>query len=204
MAFLIDNFDSYTVGDLNAQGGWSGDVSFDVSTTTPQAGANGVLRAGDNTLVAIDNTITAVTGNAVQSFYIKTSDVTDSGGTGVWFYTATGATIAFRVRIGITSGAITLYTGTENTVASSLANSTWYQVECEIDTALGTAGQVRARVDGGTWTAWFDGENGFTGGIDMIRLRGASVTATEQWDSFSDTTPTSTPPDNAVFFGCAF
>lgn len=189
--FLTENFDSYSTGDLNGQGGWSGDASFDVSTTNPQGGANGISRLGDASLKAMDKTITAVTGNKIQSFYLRTSDVTDGGGTGVWFYTSSGATIAYRIRIGVTSGAITLFNGSENTISSGLSNATWYQVETEIDTSRDSGnGQVRVRVDGGTWSSWFNGENNFGSGVDMIRLRGAANgITTEQWDSFTDTTP---------------
>ena len=43
---LEDNFDSYTDGDLNGQGGWSGSSAYDVQGITVQAGAKAVVVVG--------------------------------------------------------------------------------------------------------------------------------------------------------------
>lgn len=40
MAMLTDNFDSYSTGDLNGQGSWSGAVAWDVATTVAQSAPN--------------------------------------------------------------------------------------------------------------------------------------------------------------------
>jgi hypothetical protein len=41
-AILTESFDSYSDGDLNGQGSWSGDVQFDIQGTTTQSGAKAV------------------------------------------------------------------------------------------------------------------------------------------------------------------
>lgn len=43
MAMLTDNFDSYSTGNLNGQGSWSGSTFYQVSTAQFQTSPNGVL-----------------------------------------------------------------------------------------------------------------------------------------------------------------
>ena len=39
---LVDNFDSYSDGDLNGQGSWSGSTAFDVQTTIKHSGTKAI------------------------------------------------------------------------------------------------------------------------------------------------------------------
>lgn len=66
---LVDSFDSYTGGDLNGQGSWSGDASFDVQSSVVQAGANAVSHATTGGVTATKTFTAEATGN--QIFYVR-------------------------------------------------------------------------------------------------------------------------------------
>ena len=75
---FFDDFDSYTNGDLNSQGGWSGNTAFDVQSTIYQ-GVSG--KAIENTVEdsgvkkIISHSITSRT-NGTITYYIRTASTT--------------------------------------------------------------------------------------------------------------------------------
>ena len=48
---VVDNFESYSNGDLTGQGGWSGSTEYDVQTSIVQAGSKAVHSGGTNSKI---------------------------------------------------------------------------------------------------------------------------------------------------------
>ena len=181
MATLIDNFDSYTVGDLDGQGSWSGSLNWDVLTaefqSSPNSAGNTTGGAGD-----ISKDMTA-TGTGNQVFYMRSSalvlGVTNHN---VRFFE--GATFLFFVSLnegGGSPGDIILE-GSGSTIITTWVVNTWYKIEVEWKTSDDT---VRARVDDGTWTAFVAVAAAFTN-VDKVTLRATALGGSFYVDSFSD------------------
>lgn len=172
----IDNFEGYSAGDLNGQGGWSGDTSFDVQTSVVNTGSNAIEQ---------------VTGSGDQidlSYSAAASGIID------WYFRFTNTNSRRYVLFSNGSNAIT-YIGTRNgnieayhsggqaTIVSASAD-TWYHLEFEWN---GTT--FRARADGGTWTADLSPFQGSNTQPDKISLRAfSSPNGTGYWDDISDNT----------------
>lgn len=171
---LTENFDSYSNGSsLNGQGGWfNGPNSFTVTNAQSQSGANSVTVsvAGDNEYIIFPDQI-----SGGQQFYM--------------YFTNTSARCATNMldsdqnsiaEIQVISGVIRFGNSTFVNLISPTAN-TWYRLEMQWDILLG----VRARVNGGTWTA-YNTEQSFTAvsGVGIRALNG-SIFGNTYWDSFS-------------------
>jgi len=185
--FYTQDFEGLSTGDLNGQDSWSGDPSYDVSTSNPQEGSQGIIQSSGS-FVEISRSLTAVTGNKIQSFWIRGADL-NGRDTRVKFFTGSSS-LVFRLGSGTGLNAIIFNGASQVTVKSGINDNQWYQCELEIDTSLNSGnGQGRARVDGGSWTSWQNGGANFGAGINEIALVGNNALAQSQWDNFEDTTP---------------
>ncbi len=161
---FTDNFNSYTDGDLNGQGGWSGSVDFDVQGSVVKEGAKAVQLVGAAGGAEISKTGTEIA-TGKTSFYIRKTSITLGPGYSLEF--------GFRLNTTYRHGGrfwgdkIQIEDGAGNNtadVATGLSANTWYLVEYEY-----TSTQHRARVDGGSWTAWQG--NYTSGNVNNIRFR---------------------------------
>lgn len=147
MAFLTDNFNSYNNGDLNGQGGWSGDAKYDVQGDTVNEGTKAIeIADSSNSIIAITATSTA--NGKITVFVRKTTVASDE--------------IVFKVRVGAGEGFafrfesddVDLSDSSGNftvEVVSGLSADTWHIIEAEWTS--GTPYQARVRVNGGSWSS---------------------------------------------------
>lgn len=176
---LVDNFDSYTDGDLNGQGSWSGNAAFDVQGTVVQAGAKAISCAtgGD---ITVSKSFTATASDS-QVFYMRTNTTSRTSATDFYTGVTLVASLVFSPTL---ADDIRLNTTAASTILASLLADTWYKVEVQWDAALGTNGQLRARVDDGTWSAYQEATADFTT-IDTLKMLSDMSATTCYWDSFS-------------------
>jgi len=74
---FIDSFNNYTDGDLNTQGDWSANSTFDIQGTTVYEGSKAVYWAGETTDVTAEKTGTSQNDGIIY-FYVRRGDK--------WFY----------------------------------------------------------------------------------------------------------------------
>jgi len=180
MATIIeDNFNSYNDGDLNGQGDWSGDTKFDIQGTTVYEGAKAVKIIGDNTQRFIEKTGNQLS-EGTQVFYLRKNN-TDTQDAMVDFKEdSTGVT---DIKFGDT-GKITIRTsGDVERELSSYSADTWYKITFEWKEDAGNP-QIRAKVDDGDWSSWYDPKNDWSTGINKLDMK-ARFTGTAYWDNFT-------------------
>jgi len=179
---LVDNFDSYSDGDLNGQGSWSGDTTFDVQTSVKQAGAKAISAVSDGTRREIEKAITA-SANGSQIWYMRASTNAGSNG-GVVFREASdpggNSEIFFEFR---SDGYISYYNGADFVQVAAYVADTWYKCETEWNA---TTGKARHRVNDGTWTAWYTTPYTFATIGYVYLLTRTNTGPTLYWDSLSE------------------
>lgn len=198
----VDNFDSYSDGDLNGDNGgsgfsgaWSADLTYDVQGTTVYQGTKAVTCAGVN-VDAIRTLTTGVSSGIVKIALRSTQFANNVGG---FVLRESGSS---KIRATLEVGAIRLQNGAQSAsvdIVPSASANTWYEIHIEIDAANDRA---RARLVNGQWTSWLTVEAFAT--IDSIRLTTASDTSGSLL--FDDIGPGSAPAvvGNAMFMGANF
>lgn len=180
---VIDNFDSYTNGDLNGQGTWSGSTSFDVESTVFFQGTKAVENAstaGTN----ISKSVTSATTGIFGVYLRGTGTPSDFGG----FRLLQSGTPKADIYITDTDMQVTNTVTTES--LGTWAANTWYFFEIEIDVANT---RVRGRVNDGAWSNYLTVAS-FTG-INGVRLQRNSGAGTFYYDyiTYNDGINTATP-----------
>lgn len=182
---LVDNFDSYSNGDLNGQGSWSGNVAFDVQSSVVQAGLKAIENAGATQTEIYKDFSQASAGS--QGFYIRTTNVARD----VYVVFSEGASDKIYTWLwnnGSGAGKIGFNPSGGNVqVKTDCVADTWYKVEVEWQSS--PSHQIRMRVNDGTWSSWYSPATDWTNGLDRIKLIiGTQSTGTGYWDSFSGLT----------------
>ncbi len=165
---LIDNFNSYSNGDLNNQGGWSGSTTFNVVTTgTPYEGVKHIDVAGN--AVYISKSISSFADGSI-SIWART-DTNAYGGCRLRFRLKSGATTAHAVFLrhdnGGEYGYITNGGSTFNIVGAGIGNNIYHKLECQFRSSDKNG---RVRLNDGTWSSWFTATNTYSGSIDSIEV----------------------------------
>lgn len=160
-----DNFNSYTLGALNGQGGWglTSGTAYTVENTTVYEGANAVSSGTGS----IEKNGTAQA-DGMMTFYVRGPALT-----GGYIFLRQGANK--KVWIDINSdvpGFIAYYDnglGTWANLAPWTTNK-WYAVQVQWRSSDHTA---RFNVNGGTWTNWVNPSltGAWTTGMDIIQLQ---------------------------------
>lgn len=143
----FDNFDSYNDGNLNSQGGWVGDVGFQVQATTTQQGLKAVYIAS-GVGGGIAKTIGLSNGRIIGWIRGNPPTTTDSialGVSDVGPYSPL-AEVYFK-----STGNIDFYGETEETILTDYVPDTWYRAEIQW---RNSDLKMRARIDNGTWSSW--------------------------------------------------
>ena len=218
-----ETFDTLTDGDLSGQGsgtGWSGNWSQVAGTgtatvqgTVTQSGAKGVKIAdtGGTGEVQIVRQLASATTSGVARCYFRSATTNDNN---IDFRLLQGSAEVdslCSVRLESTGNIEMVYGdgaggNASLVVMSSYSADTWYAIDIEYDTSIN---QYRARVDGGTWTAWknFIADRTSTG-ITYIGIYknnvGAGTEGDKFFDSVQDGSTVTTAADDAIFFGCNF
>lgn len=162
----IDNFDSYSDGDLNGQGGWSGNTVMQVQGVVVEQGTKAVAGLDNSgTDLLITKSISAQT-KGIFSVWMR--DTSAATGTACQFRLLDGTTFVALVEFR-PAGAIQIAVGANSpdVLSASYSANTWFQLEIEIDQA---GSQCRGRYNGGTWSTFRSVS--FTS-ITNVRINGA-------------------------------
>lgn len=166
MSLPLENFDSYSVGDLTGENGgtgwsaaWTGNTAFDVTTAQAQSGANSVVvLAAQDPEATISRAWTTGETSGIYQYYMRRK-----GGNnwrdGLYFDLKEGANVRGGTIFKVTNtstgavGAQIYAVGGSSEVFESgtLFADTWHKIDLEFDC---TTDQFRARVDDGTWSSW--------------------------------------------------
>ena len=162
---FTDDFNSYTDGDLNTQGGWSGGTMFDIQGTIVQEGTKAVkavLIAGGGQIAKVGSAV----GTGDMSIYMRVASMPDDEK----FYVQIkeGATMLMEVRFSDITGSkkIEYFAGGSWTNIQSWVVNTWYKINIQWQTSDNT---FRVKVGSGSWTGWTGTESAFTN-ADTIQL----------------------------------
>lgn len=178
---MTEDFNSYTNGDLNGQGSWSGSTLFDIQTAT----------AGNPEGVGVGKEVYMGGGGTPGDDVVKTGSTVGTGKTS--FYWRTGVTnkvvvtkfqddltVVWEVRF-MDDGNMDISGNATEDIITSYSANTWYLVEVEWQASDDT---VRARGDGGDWTNWLATKVA-TDGLNQIQMEQINTT-NAYWDHFAE------------------
>lgn len=148
---FIDNFDSYNDGQLDGQGGWSGDSDFIVGADYKYSNSGkGVKGSGG---VYGDTTIAHTTGSKAKgrlSFKCQPKATNKTFGI---YLTSSGGVAGYYMFT--ESGSVLYWNGSEyKEIKSSYSANQWYHCQIEWDADKGANGEIRYKIDDEDWTAW--------------------------------------------------
>ncbi|MHA1482502.1 MAG: hypothetical protein ACTSQA_03580 [Candidatus Heimdallarchaeaceae archaeon] len=191
---LTDDFNSYNDGDLNGQGDWSGDTGFDIQGDVTFEGAKAVKYVNPASEVNIVKT-GSLSANGKYTFYMKnsinTSNITVQCREGAQTITPVGF-------IGsISAGWAGIYAGGGWTNIGTFTANVWSYIEVEWHDD--PSNQIRARIDGGTWSTWAAPMINWSSGIDTLKVTvdpAGAGSFTAYWDYIAEDpyTPTTFIP----------
>jgi len=162
MSIFSDSFDSYSNGNLNGQGSWSGDTNFQIQETTKYSGAKGVSCDATGKTIAKSGTLTA-DGSAFA--YFRTNSES-----GAWFELWEGTNQITYARFNHASGRGKLQAslaGIYEDVPGSITNDEFNKVTVEWRSS---DKKVRWSLNNGSFTDWKTTYANFSSGLDKIRL----------------------------------
>lgn len=182
MALLTENFDSYNDGDLNGQGSWAGDASFDIQGVTIKAGTKAVKNADQGGAITIQKTGTATATGSLQ-IYIRCSDVTTNQLNVKLYKGNTGTATNRNLNIRWLATNIAYETGSAFTnFKTNAATNTWYLLQMEWQESDGKA---RYQIDAEGWTDWFAMQNTGYPAIVLLQAGIASGSGDYYFDEIS-------------------
>jgi len=190
-AAVNENFDSYTNGALNGQGGWSGSINYTIQGSITQGGSAKAVKGSSEGEIDKDFSSPQTDGN--QIFYFNASGTNGSDGTEIqdannWDVIA---------RIVFNGGNIRLGDWNTGTILGTYTVSNWYKVEAQWRIS---DGYVKARINDGTWSSWqAPVDTGWESATNIgLLFNGTNPTGGVFWDSLSE--PSSPPPNFSYSF----
>jgi len=171
---LTDNFESYSNGDLNGQGSWSGHTAYDVQDSVALEGLKSIVITSGGDL-QITKTFTADT-DGIQRFKLRSTAITRDQ----LIILRTGATNITSVGIQ-SSNLIINRSGGQDTIQVA-SNNTTYTIDIKFNCNDDT---VQARVDEGTWTTLATTQNACTN-IDTLVIQSDPSASSQYYDDFQD------------------
>lgn len=198
---LIDNFDSYTDGNLASQGSWTlgaGENWVVNSTITDASSAKSIKHVSGAFARNLGSFTNATSGIQRFRLYLDTIGGTtpeagslkinlcEAGSTrkGGWWVVPTTTGSVFKIQL--IDGA---EAGTD--MATGLSADTWYTIDIQWDATLG----LRGRVGSGAWTSYVAA--GTFAGINAIELQ--SVSSTSQFEYLDTLGDGAAVPPNSNF-----
>jgi acyl-coenzyme A thioesterase PaaI-like protein len=183
----LDNFDSYSDGDLNLQGGWTANSSVDIQGVTVQSGAKAVSRPGGlgGTTTSTKSITPITTNGSTVSFYIRSTTVNDAGGGAFGGAIFSSTNEIARVVIDQTTNNIKLIGSTTVELLAGPSIDTWYKITLEINFGTDT---VRAKVDNSSYSSVVSGASGAFSQVDVIGMVWGGTSGTSSFiDTFEST-----------------
>lgn len=177
---FTDNFDSYSDGDLNGQGGWSGHAAFDIQGTTVQGGSKAVkiiFDAGTKTIAKSG----ALTADGDWIIYMRVSGLVSDQR---WILQlGEGGTLCYTVRFYWDGTLIQSIQGGSWTTITTYSANTWHKIRVQWRSS---DKKHNVTIDDSSSSGWVNGAASFTNGIDKLELIQSSDSATES-NCFADT-----------------
>lgn len=178
-----DNFDSYSDGDLNNGAGgtgwstnWSGNAIYDIQGTVKFQGTKAVQYVDAAAEPEIGRTYAGVTDGCTHVAIRRnaSADILE-------YWIAEGGIAEANRVFGIQMFNLNInVVGSASTNLGAYALDTWYEVDFEYDASTD---QFRARLDGGTYTAWLNARTTETQVDGLLLRNGANGGAsTSYWD----------------------
>lgn len=187
---VIENFDSYSDGDLNGTNGgtgfstaWSGNVNYDIQGSVVQAGAKAVTCIGGFTGSIARSFTTGLTAATFECYMRSTASTCD-----MYFILSDAGTN--RIYIRLKSGVIEAYNNSSYQNQGGFSINTWYKITVEIDN-VAQAGKFRVKVDAGSFSVWYPVSGGSYTSIDGVNFDHNNTVGTCYWDEFLVTTSAS-------------
>ncbi len=179
-----DNFESYSEGNLNGQGGWSGDTNFKIQGDTIWEGT-GAIECALVSSVMIDKIGTLSTGFSQGIFMMAT---TANGEFRTSFRNSIVTPFTLKLN---TNSRVTLETPDQIAELGPYQANKWYYIECQYTHPVAYIDRMRARyrnVSDGTsfssWTDWIESPVGTELGLDRIRLStNSNASGYAYWDN---------------------
>jgi hypothetical protein len=172
---FFEDFNSYTNGDLNGQGGWSGDTRFDVQGTTVYEGAKAVQVSGGpaNTFISIQKSLTTNLNSVELRVYLRAAQTNLSTG-----YAGILNTAGALIGRGMTSSIATFQAqGQTSANDGTYVANTWYLAILQIRE---TDQYLRFKGGDASFTSWIPPAN--TGIPGYVQLGSYSQNAIAYWD----------------------
>lgn len=149
---VIEDFESYAVGDINGTNGWAGDTGSHLVASSPAyEGSRSLNMALKETDMKKDFDFATI-GQMKGWFYPTGTNIRSDVFT-IW--NGTDRVAGIRGAVG---GAVTLVCGTTYPSLGTHSTNTWQSAEIEW-----TATHVRGRFNGGSWSSWVDPHTGTVG-----------------------------------------
>lgn len=183
---VFDNFDSYSVADLNGQGSWTAAGEVDVQNSVSQSASNSITRTGAGGLAMSTKSITAITNDgATVSFYVRSTVTNDGGGGSFGGAILSSVSEIARVVMSQDNNDIRLIGATTVSLLSGATTNTWYKCTIEIDF---TNDRVRAKIDSGAYSSYVSGLSGAFSQVDVIGMVWGGTSGSVYIDTFEYTT----------------
>jgi hypothetical protein len=172
---FFEDFNSYTDGDLNGQGGWSGDTYFDVQGTTVYEGAKAVKVSGGPaaTYIQVKKSLTTNLNSVELRVYLRAAQTNLNTGYTTILNTA-GAMIGRGCMV---STAYFQAQGSTSANDGTYDANTWYLAILQIRE---TDQYVRFKGGGAAFTTWIAPAN--TGTPGYVQLGSYDANAIAYWD----------------------
>lgn len=177
MAGIVDDFESYTTGDLNGQGSWSGGTGFDVQSSVTNSGSNAVSHTTASSEV-ISKAFTDAT-SGTQIVYGRCSDVTSNERWSVRLRD-NGSD---RIYVKTNGGNLEYFDGTSYNSIGSISADTWFKLQ--IDWLSDST--ARYTLNDGTPTSYDTFIGTMSGaGFDEFKFISSNHAVNRYWDDLSD------------------
>ena len=190
---LVDNFDSYTDGDVVGQGSWTlngqGDAAADMTVQgTVVQGGTKALVTSTVSYVQIEKTFTQIA-TGIQSFRfgMTATNITDL----LIFNINEGTTRCMSIHMN-SDGNIKYKNATVLVTIGAVTANTWHKLDIKWNNST----QYQCQLDDGGYTALDSMQNNIVTGVDRIRL-GQDFCATAELAYFDTLTDTDAP-DTAI------
>ena len=182
---LEDDFNAYNNGDLNGQGPWGGDASYDVQDTVVYEGAKAVVGTQLTSQVLITAAGDDIASGQIGFYAYR---VANNNGD-QFFFIREGA--SYNTWIDLSSDgkiylAVSAGDGNLQEV-DTYSDTTWYWILVEWQ-GSGATSEVRASVDGEAPTDWFEPRVDWTTDLDTITLgvNAQSGSQLSYWDYIAE------------------
>lgn len=159
---IEEDFESYSEADLTGQGSWSGDSSYDVSTSLPYEGTKGVVNADTSgSAKAISKTGTTTDDGALTFYFRATNNTSERA-----FILKEGGTQCVYMRFA-NDGDIEFWDGGTYEPLGTYSADTWYEVQLEWRSS---DHKIRWNINKGGWTDWDTTQASWSSGLNTITL----------------------------------